>query len=137
VPPPEDRKSGSLNSQRGPIPIDTSASSRVATELVAPAIGAVVSTAVGFVWAGARLALVLSGADRPVAPGATAIAVSQLLGHLPDPAAAWPELRSGLLPGPFLSWSFTAFTAVDRPQTRPDTLGGVVAVFGRRDFGVQ
>jgi len=64
------------------------------------------------IWAGANLALRVSGqVDGVSLPDAGAAAAS-LPGHVGDPAGAWPEPLRGRIPSPPIYWSCTAAVAV-------------------------
>ena len=80
-------------------------------ELTVLAVGAVACVVGGVVWAGAALALLLTG--RPGSPSisATVDALKELTANTADPAAAWREPYSSLLPGAVLYWAATAAAA--------------------------
>src|SRR5690606_8887870 len=62
---------------------------------------------VGVVWAGAALALLLSGAPQGVTFSAAADATGGLPSNLAAPAAAWPAPYAEALPGAPLYWLST------------------------------
>lgn len=73
--------------------------------------GALVAAAVGGLWAGASLALVVSGNAGWVGASAAVDALGRLPGHMGDPAAAWPAPYEAALPGPGLYWTCTGAAA--------------------------
>lgn len=73
--------------------------------------GALAAMTIGVLWAGASVALVVSGEARLVGVSAAVDASARLPRHLGDPAAAWPAPYSAALPGPVLYWACTGFVA--------------------------
>lgn len=96
-------------------------------ELLVLVVGGATAAVIGVVWAGAALALLMTGAPAAVSVGDAASAVPSLSGHLGDPAAAWPEPLAGELPGPLVYWSCTALVATGM---------GAVAAAGVRLLGM-
>lgn len=102
-------------------------------EMLVFVVGGAAASALGVVWAGASLALLVAG-NRPAVPASVAgSAIGSLPAHLTDPAAAWPAPYSELLPGPVVYWVCTAVAAV--------LLGGVLfglfKLFGRARVGTS
>jgi type IV secretion system protein VirD4 len=63
------------------------------------------------VWAGAQLAsLVTRRETLPATPADALSALTRLPANVGDPAAAWPEPASELLPGPWAYWAATSIT---------------------------
>lgn len=80
-------------------------------ELLVVVVAGVAMAVIGVVWAGASLALLLSGNAQAVVFSAAVEATGRLPGHLADPAGAWPLPYSALLPGPPLYWLSTGVCA--------------------------
>jgi type IV secretion system protein VirD4 len=88
-------------------------------DVVVLALGGAAVLVVAVVWAGAALALLVSGAPVEVSVGAAADAVPGLVGHVGDPAGAWSGRAGERLPGPAVYWACTFVAAL-----------GVVGVVG-------
>ncbi len=80
-------------------------------ELIAFAVGGVAAVMVGVVWAGAAIALVVTGEAVDMSFGDAASTLGELPGHWADPAAAWPVGSSDGLPGPLVYWGSTLVAA--------------------------
>ncbi len=81
-------------------------------ELMVLVVGAVAAAAIGIVWAGASLALLLSGESARVPVSAAVDALGRLPSNLAEPASAWVEPIGSALPVPALYWTCTAVVAV-------------------------
>src|ERR671919_6439 len=81
-------------------------------ELVVLTLGGAAILVIGVVWAGAALALLVTGQPVDVTPGQAAAILSDLAGRPGDPAAAWPAPVRSRLPGPLLYWVCTAAAGV-------------------------
>jgi type IV secretion system protein VirD4 len=77
-------------------------------DLVVLAVGGPAVLLVVVAWAGAALALLLTGEPAGLSMGQAAAALPRLAEHVSRPAGAWPEPVAGRLPGPFVYWSCTA-----------------------------
>ena len=80
-------------------------------ELLVIGVAGVGLSLVGAVWAGAWLALAVSGSARAIPFSAAADAAPRLPANLNAPAAAWSKPFSQVLPGAPLYWFCTALTA--------------------------
>lgn len=80
-------------------------------ELLVLVLGGAAVSLLGVVWGGAALALLASGHSPAITAEAAGDAATKLPGSLSNPAAAWAEPYSAMLPGPVLYWLCTAFTA--------------------------
>jgi type IV secretion system protein VirD4 len=83
------------------------------------------------VWAGARLALLVTGGGGPVPLEAAGAALRQLPADVGDPAGAWPAPWSSQLPGAVVYWSCTAVVAALAVLLA----AVVVTIVGRRRVG--
>jgi hypothetical protein len=96
-------------------------------------VGGLALAVVGVVWAGASLALLLSGREAGVAFAAAADAASRLPANVAAPASAWPAPYSEALPGAPAYWLSTGVCATGAV--------GLVAVgvrwFGRSKVGTS
>jgi type IV secretion system protein VirD4 len=72
------------------------------------AVGGAVVLAVGVVWAGAALALLVTGERLGLSVGDAAGALPELPACIGDPAQAWPGDVGERLPGPVVYWACTA-----------------------------
>ncbi|MDZ7734552.1 MAG: hypothetical protein U5R31_17030 [Acidimicrobiia bacterium] len=103
-------------------------------DLVVLVVGGAVVAGLAVVWAGAALALLVTG-DARVIPASrrSATAVGNLSAHLGDPAGAWPRPIARELPGPVVYWGCTALRGGRRHRTRGGPAPVVVAVPGGHD----
>ncbi|KAA0235925.1 MAG: type IV secretory system conjugative DNA transfer family protein [Actinobacteria bacterium] len=79
-------------------------------ELLVIVVAGVALAVVGVVWAGAWLALVVSGEPVGVSFSAAANAIPRLPANLGSPASAWPEPYAHTLPSAPLYWLSTALS---------------------------
>lgn len=80
-------------------------------ELLVIVIAGIGLALVGAVWAGASLALAITGAGGSLPLTAAADAVLRLPANLSTPAEAWPEPYAEVLPGASLYWLCTVVAA--------------------------
>jgi type IV secretion system protein VirD4 len=71
-------------------------------------VGGTAVVVVAVVWAGAALALAVTGQPIELSVGQAAGALPGLAEHVARPADAWPEPIGDRLPGPIVYWSCTA-----------------------------
>lgn len=74
--------------------------------------GGAVVLLVAVVWAGAALALVVTGEPVELSIGDAAGTLPRLVDHVGDPAAAWSGRDGERLPGPLTYWACTAVAAL-------------------------
>lgn len=89
-------------------------------------VGALAAVALGAVWGGAALGLVIGGEPARVPLAAGVDALGRLPSHASDPRSAWSEPYRSVLPGPILYWACTAVVSLGL---------GVVAYVGIRWIG--
>jgi type IV secretion system protein VirD4 len=77
-------------------------------ELIVLAVAGVAAAAIGTVWAGASLALMLSGRPQALSLDAAAHAARLLPEHVADPTSAWGGVP---MPGPVVYWACTLTVA--------------------------
>jgi len=80
-------------------------------ELLVVTVAGVALTLIGMVWAGASLALAVSGEARSLSFATAAEAARRLPANLGSPASAWPEPYAHGLPAAPLYWFCTALPA--------------------------
>jgi type IV secretion system protein VirD4 len=80
--------------------------------MVVLVVGGAVAAVLGVVWAGAALAMLVTGQSPGVPVAAAGDALPDLPANLSDPAAAWPEPYAQVLPGPVVYWLCTVVAAV-------------------------
>lgn len=79
-------------------------------ELLVIVIAGIALALIGVVWAGASLALAVSGVGQGLPFSVAADAVPRLVADLGSPASAWPEPYAEALPSAPLYWLCTALT---------------------------
>lgn len=80
-------------------------------EILVLLAGGAAASAVGAVWSGAALALLVTGHDPFVPISTAAHAMVRLPADLGDPAAAWPAPVASEMPGPLVYWILMAIAA--------------------------
>ena len=100
-------------------------------ELIVVVLGGASAVLVGVVWAGAGLALLVTGRAVDVSVTDAASALGALPGSVGDPAAAWPPAVRDDLPGPLVYWPSTVVAAVVAAVVS----AGVVQLIGGRGVG--
>ena len=101
-------------------------------ELLVLAVGGVAALVIAITWAGAALALLVSGEPiEQLSLGAAPEALGSLPGHLTDPAAGWPPRIRTALPGPVTYWACTAASTMVAVG-----VGAVVVRWARRGWRV-
>ena len=110
-------------------------------ELIVLVVGGAAAVLIGVVWAGATIAIAVSGRAVVVPIADAASAMGELPSKAGDPAAAWPPPIDGELPGPLVYWPSTAVAALVVPGAAAGGLralgGSGVGTARRRVLGVN